>query len=384
MLDAATPALAIAAHALDGASAALLMRRAGLYDIEYEEGQVEENVPPSRIRIAPGGLDPINSLSHFLVNTCAARATCALLLARASLARCARLPHGVCRRRCSRVQPPAAASVRSFTARGRLRAIGIEFDEIAENHAVPTRFQKGDKVVMFGRTGVFTVTGFAGSSDATVTLIGLARDAVVPEEDSGRPAIASTVSIDDDEARKQMKRKKKISSLTNDDFKPMQLYYPQASWRLSEIENHAVGASVFCRRGGEHNEDGKQERAVVVSKDEVFEQKKVKRESSLADPFGSFLSATTPVFDPVHSSCARHPRPSAGTGRPPRRPRAGRRARELSRATLLLPPSRAAQTLCGTCRTARRSGSSRRTCSACPQTARRCSRASRATRSARR
>ncbi|KAG8456897.1 hypothetical protein KFE25_012687 [Diacronema lutheri] len=234
--------------------------RNGLYDVEYDEGQLEENVAPARIRIAPGGLDLFASLSHLLVAT--------------------------------------------FTARGRLRAMGIEYDEVGENHTVPTRYSVGDKVVLFGRNGVFTVTGFAGSSDATITLIGLARDKVDAADDdsAGRPAQPSTIVAGEEGARKAMKKKKKLSSLANDDLKPMQLYYPQASWRLAEIQNEQVGATVFCRRGGDDNEDGKQERAVIVSKVEVMAEKRVPGTSTLLDPFGRFFSSAVPVFDPMRST----------------------------------------------------------------------------------
>jgi hypothetical protein len=226
----------------------------GLYDIEYDEGQVEENVAPTRIRIAPGGLDPWGSLTHLFVAT--------------------------------------------FTIRGRLSAMGIAYDVVRENHSVPTRFNPGDKILIYGRNGVFTVTGFAGSSDATITLIGLARDKLEDEEEPARRAVSSAVP-GDEETQKAMKKKKKLSSLNNDDLKPMQLYYPQASWRLAEIENHEVGAEVLCRRGGD--EDAKLEYALILSKAPVFHAKR----SAAADPAGfcrSCFAQEEQDFDPVRST----------------------------------------------------------------------------------
>jgi len=233
--------------------------RNGVYDIEYDDGQIEENVPPSRMRIAPGGLDPLGSLVLFFRST--------------------------------------------FTTRGRLQALGIEYDVVAENHAVPTRFQVGDKIVMYGRAGIFTVTGFAGSSDATITLLGLARDSVQTVIDGGGVRAVSVVTAGDDDDRRAMKKKKKLSSLNNDDLKPMQFYYPQASWRLSEIQEQEVGAEVVCRRGGDGNEDGKQEQAIVISKVVNTTHKGGFGTSSLFNPFGGYFGTKSDdEFDPVNST----------------------------------------------------------------------------------
>mmetsp|Transcript_19098 Transcript_19098/g.51344 ORF Transcript_19098/g.51344 Transcript_19098/m.51344 type:complete len:1232 (-) Transcript_19098:320-4015(-) len=240
------------------------VHRDGTYDIEYEEGQVEEHVGPLRIRLNPSLLDILGSVKELYSST--------------------------------------------FTVEGRMARMGVVVETVMENHEVPTRFDKGDKVLIEGREGVFTVTGFAGSSDATVTLIGLRRDRVDDESSAAeliaeREMAASVVDSEGQPVKKMSKKKKKgLDSLKNDDRKPMQLYYPQASWRLHKVNEFAVGQAVACYKNG--NDDADREHGVIVSKQVHFDE--------LVDDSGGLLGfirrtclpvfrESTAVFNPSRS-----------------------------------------------------------------------------------
>lgn len=246
----------------------------GLYDVDYDDGPIEEGMGPSRIRLGPEGLSIMGGLRYYYES--------------------------------------------AFTKKGRLAAQGIDIEVSTENHTVPTRFKLGTKVLVRDRPGVFTVTGFAGSSDATVTLIGLRRDKIDARVRENQMRVAQAKEEarweSEEDSRKKSRRKKKSGSTESRDeeqFKAMQMYYPQASWRLSEVVEHEEGSTVFCqhlRDQGEDLEDKPLEKAIVVSKDAKYVPKVnvkglrktlLERVTECCEAIGLREELE---FDPVHSS----------------------------------------------------------------------------------